>query len=200
MDLESLAGTPVIRGTGMAVEFDCWPQANSRARSLQLSGLAKEDILPCPSYASYLSHVQSISDPRLNAALAQLFWHGTKKVPERRVLFLASLSLEPASGSDLKSGSPIARSAMKQASMCHRPPRIAVRPTVFGDPLPKSRRKVIEAWLRKHGCDGLLRGPHRRGPALHFGESSSRTRRSSTRIAISSPWKASSTAAFQLGT
>lgn len=59
VDPEILAGKPVIRGTRLAVEFILELLAAGQSESEILSnypGLAKEDILACLSYASYLAH------------------------------------------------------------------------------------------------------------------------------------------------
>ena len=58
-DPEILAGKPVIRGTRIAVEFILELLATGESESEILSnypGLAREDILACLSYASYLAH------------------------------------------------------------------------------------------------------------------------------------------------
>ena len=59
IDPDILAGKPVIRGTRLAVEFILELLAAGRSESEILDdypGLAKEDILACLSYASYLAH------------------------------------------------------------------------------------------------------------------------------------------------
>jgi uncharacterized protein (DUF433 family) len=59
VDPEILAGKPVIRGTRLAVEFILELLAAGRSESEILSdypGLAREDILACLAYASYLAH------------------------------------------------------------------------------------------------------------------------------------------------
>ena len=59
LDPEVLAGKPVIRGTRIAVEFILELLAAGQTESEILAnypGLAKEDILACLSYASYLAH------------------------------------------------------------------------------------------------------------------------------------------------
>jgi uncharacterized protein (DUF433 family) len=59
VDPEVLAGKPVIRGTRLAVEFILELLAAGQSESEIVSnypGLAKEDILACLSYASYLAH------------------------------------------------------------------------------------------------------------------------------------------------
>jgi uncharacterized protein (DUF433 family) len=59
VDPEILAGKPVIRGTRLAVEFILELLAAGQSEDDVLAnypGLAKEDILACLSYASYLAH------------------------------------------------------------------------------------------------------------------------------------------------
>jgi len=59
VDSEILAGKPVIRGTRLAVEFILELLAAGRSESEILAdypGLAREHILACLSYASYLAH------------------------------------------------------------------------------------------------------------------------------------------------
>ena len=59
VDPEVLAGKPVIRGTRLAVEFILELLAAGQSENDLLSsypGLAREDILACLSYASYLAH------------------------------------------------------------------------------------------------------------------------------------------------
>ena len=59
VDSEVLAGKPVLRGTRLAVEFILELLAAGRTESEILNeypGLAKEDILVCLAYASYLAH------------------------------------------------------------------------------------------------------------------------------------------------
>ena len=59
IDPEILAGKPVIRGTRLAVEFILELLAAGQSEiELQANypGLAREDILACLSYASYLAH------------------------------------------------------------------------------------------------------------------------------------------------
>lgn len=59
VDPEILAGKPVIRGTRLAVEFILELLAAGQSESELLAnypGLAREDILACLSYASYLAH------------------------------------------------------------------------------------------------------------------------------------------------
>ncbi len=59
VDPEVLAGKPVIRGTRLAVEFILELLAAGQSESEILAnypGLAREDILACLSYASYLAH------------------------------------------------------------------------------------------------------------------------------------------------
>jgi uncharacterized protein (DUF433 family) len=54
-----LAGKPVIRGTRLAVEFILELLAAGHSENdllLNYPGLAREDILACLSYASYLAH------------------------------------------------------------------------------------------------------------------------------------------------
>ena len=54
-----LAGKPVIRGTRLAVEFILELLAAGQSENEILGnypGLAREDILACLSYASYLAH------------------------------------------------------------------------------------------------------------------------------------------------
>ncbi len=54
-----LAGKPVIRGTRLAVEFILELLAAGQSEDnllLNYPGLAREDILACLSYASYLAH------------------------------------------------------------------------------------------------------------------------------------------------
>jgi len=60
VDPEVLAGKPVIRGTRLAVELilELLAAGQSEAEILaNYPGLAREDILACLSYASYLAHV-----------------------------------------------------------------------------------------------------------------------------------------------
>ena len=59
VDPEILAGKPVIRGTRLAVEFILELLAAGQSEKDVLAdypGLAREDILACLSYASYLAH------------------------------------------------------------------------------------------------------------------------------------------------
>jgi uncharacterized protein (DUF433 family) len=59
VDPEVLAGKPVIRETRLAVEFILELLAAGQSRDDLLAnypGLAREDILACLSYASYLAH------------------------------------------------------------------------------------------------------------------------------------------------
>ena len=59
VDPEILAGKPVIRGTRLAVEFILELLAAGQSENELLRdypGLAREDILACLSYASYLAH------------------------------------------------------------------------------------------------------------------------------------------------
>ena len=59
MDPEILAGKPVIKGTRLAVEFVLELLAAGQSESEILTsypGLAREDILACLAYASYLAH------------------------------------------------------------------------------------------------------------------------------------------------
>jgi len=59
VDPEILAGKPVIRGTRIAVEFVLELLAAGQSESEILAnypGLAREDILACLAYASYLAH------------------------------------------------------------------------------------------------------------------------------------------------
>jgi uncharacterized protein (DUF433 family) len=59
VDPEILAGKPVIRGTRLAVEFILELLAAGQSEDELLAnypGLAREDILACLSYASYLAH------------------------------------------------------------------------------------------------------------------------------------------------
>ncbi len=59
VDPKILAGKPVIRGTRLAVEFILELLAAGQSESDILTnypGLAREDILACLSYASYLAH------------------------------------------------------------------------------------------------------------------------------------------------
>jgi uncharacterized protein (DUF433 family) len=59
VDAEILAGKPVIRGTRIAVEFVLELLAAGQSESEILAnypGLAREDILACLAYASYLAH------------------------------------------------------------------------------------------------------------------------------------------------
>jgi uncharacterized protein (DUF433 family) len=59
VDPDVLAGKPVLRGTRLAVEFILTLLAAGRTESEILNeypGLAKEDILACLAYASYLAH------------------------------------------------------------------------------------------------------------------------------------------------
>jgi uncharacterized protein (DUF433 family) len=59
VDPEILAGKPVVRGTRLAVEFILELLAAGQSESDILAnypGLAREDILACLSYASYLAH------------------------------------------------------------------------------------------------------------------------------------------------
>lgn len=59
IDPEILAGKPVIRGTRIAVELilDLLAAGQSENEILaNYPGLAREDILACLAYASYLAH------------------------------------------------------------------------------------------------------------------------------------------------
>jgi len=59
IDPEILSGKPVIRGTRLAVEFILELLAAGQSETEILAnypGLAREDILACLSYASYLAH------------------------------------------------------------------------------------------------------------------------------------------------
>jgi len=59
IDPELLAGKPVIRGTRIAVELILELLAAGQSKSeimANYSGLTREDILACLSYASYLAH------------------------------------------------------------------------------------------------------------------------------------------------
>jgi uncharacterized protein (DUF433 family) len=59
IDPDILAGKPVVRGTRLAVEFilELLAAGQSEAEILdEYPGLAKEDILACLAYASYLAH------------------------------------------------------------------------------------------------------------------------------------------------
>jgi len=59
IDVEVLAGKPVIRGTRLAVEFilDLLAAGQSETEILaNYPGLMREDILACLEYASYLVH------------------------------------------------------------------------------------------------------------------------------------------------
>lgn len=59
VDLETLAGKPVIRGTRLAVELILELLAAGQSETEILAsypGLTREDILACLSYASYLAH------------------------------------------------------------------------------------------------------------------------------------------------
>jgi uncharacterized protein (DUF433 family) len=59
LDPEVLAGKPVIRGTRLAVEFILELLAAGQREDEILEsypGLAREDILACLAYASYLTH------------------------------------------------------------------------------------------------------------------------------------------------
>lgn len=59
IDPEILAGKPVIRGTRLAVELILDLLAAGQSEDEILSnypGLAREDILACLGYASYLAH------------------------------------------------------------------------------------------------------------------------------------------------
>lgn len=59
VDPEILTGKPVIRGTRLAVEFvlELLAAGESEGDILaNYSGLTREDILACLSYASYLAH------------------------------------------------------------------------------------------------------------------------------------------------
>ena len=59
VDAEILAGKPVIRGTRIAVELILELLAAGQSESEILAnypGLAREDILACLAYASYLAH------------------------------------------------------------------------------------------------------------------------------------------------
>lgn len=59
VDPEILAGKPVIRGTRIAVEFILELLAAGQSEKEILAnytGLTREDILACLSYASYLAH------------------------------------------------------------------------------------------------------------------------------------------------
>jgi uncharacterized protein (DUF433 family) len=59
VDPQILAGKPVIRGTRIAVEFILELLAAGQSEKeivRNYPGLAKEDILACLEYASYLAH------------------------------------------------------------------------------------------------------------------------------------------------
>ncbi len=59
VDSKILAGKPVIRGTRLAIEFILELLAAGQSENDVLAnypGLAREDILACLSYASYLAH------------------------------------------------------------------------------------------------------------------------------------------------
>ena len=59
VDPQILAGKPVIRGTRLAVELilELLAAGQSEAELLaNYPGLAREDILACLAYASYLAH------------------------------------------------------------------------------------------------------------------------------------------------
>jgi uncharacterized protein (DUF433 family) len=59
VDPDVLAGKPVIRGTRLAVEFILELLAAGQNENEILAnypGLAREDILACLAYASYLAH------------------------------------------------------------------------------------------------------------------------------------------------
>ncbi len=59
VDPEILSGKPVIRGTRIAVELILELLAAGQSEDTILAnypGLAREDILACLSYASYLAH------------------------------------------------------------------------------------------------------------------------------------------------
>ena len=59
VDPEILAGKPVIAGTRLAVEFILELLAAGESEQELMAnypGLAREDILACLSYASYLAH------------------------------------------------------------------------------------------------------------------------------------------------
>lgn len=59
VDPDILAGKPVIRGTRLSVEFilDLLAAGQPEAEVLHnYPGIAREDILACLSYASYLAH------------------------------------------------------------------------------------------------------------------------------------------------
>jgi uncharacterized protein (DUF433 family) len=59
VDLQILAGKPVICGTRLAVEFILELLAAGQSESQLMTnypGLTREDILACLSYASYLAH------------------------------------------------------------------------------------------------------------------------------------------------
>ncbi len=59
VDPDILSGKPVIRGTRLAVEFILELLAAGQAEAEILDnypGLAREDLLACLSYASYLAH------------------------------------------------------------------------------------------------------------------------------------------------
>ena len=59
VDADILAGKPVIRGTRIAVELILELLAAGQSESEILAnypGLAREDILACLAYASYLAH------------------------------------------------------------------------------------------------------------------------------------------------
>jgi len=59
VDPEVLGGKPVIRGTRLAVEFILELLAAGQNENEILAnypGLAREDILACLAYASYLTH------------------------------------------------------------------------------------------------------------------------------------------------
>lgn len=58
-DTEVMSGKPVIQGTRLAVEFVLELLAAGQSEIEILTnypGLAREDILACLSYASYLAH------------------------------------------------------------------------------------------------------------------------------------------------
>ena len=59
VDPKILAGKPVVRGTRLAVEFILELLAAGQSENDVLTnytGLTREDILACLSYASYLAH------------------------------------------------------------------------------------------------------------------------------------------------
>jgi len=59
VDPEILAGKPVVRGTRLAVEFVLELLAAGQSETELMTnypGLAREDLLACLSYASYLAH------------------------------------------------------------------------------------------------------------------------------------------------